>query len=236
MNGVIGMTELALDTQLTAEQRDYLQTARASADSLLDGHQRHPGFLQDRGRPVWTSNCVPFELRAASSRSPCARFALRAHQKGLELSCDVRPGRARGAGRRPVAPAPDADQPGRQRHQVHRARRDRGARRTRGVAASIDEVLAFSVSDTGIGIPPTSSTRSSKPSRRPTARRRGGTAAPASGSRSPAAGRDDGRQIGVESTEGQGTTFQFTARFAIDRCSRVAPRGRAVGRTGGCRR
>ncbi len=35
LNGIIGMTELALDTQLTTEQRDYLETVAQSAETLL---------------------------------------------------------------------------------------------------------------------------------------------------------------------------------------------------------
>ena len=49
MNAVIGMTELALDTDLTLEQREYLTMVRDSGNSLLTADQRHPGFLKDRG-------------------------------------------------------------------------------------------------------------------------------------------------------------------------------------------
>ena len=47
MNGILGMVALTLDTKLDADQRDYLETAKASGEGLADADQRHPGLFED---------------------------------------------------------------------------------------------------------------------------------------------------------------------------------------------
>ena len=89
MNGIIGMTELALDTELTAGQRDDLMTVKTSADSLLtiindilDFSKIEAGKLE--------LDPVDFDLRECLADT-MKTLALRAHQKGLELACQVQP-------------------------------------------------------------------------------------------------------------------------------------------------
>jgi PAS domain S-box-containing protein len=89
MNGIIGMVELALDTNLSAEQRDYLTMARSSADSLLTVINDILDFSKIEAGKL-DLDSIAFDPRL-SIEDTIRSFALRAYEKGIELVCDVRP-------------------------------------------------------------------------------------------------------------------------------------------------
>ncbi|MBI4522066.1 MAG: Hpt domain-containing protein [Gemmatimonadetes bacterium] len=87
MNGIMGMTELALGTDLTPAQRDYLETVKQSADSLLilindilDFSKIEAGKLR--------IDAVDFSLRTTLDEA-LRPLAVRAHEKRLELMLEI---------------------------------------------------------------------------------------------------------------------------------------------------
>ena len=87
LNGVIGMTELALGTDLTEEQRDYLNTVKLSGDALLSVINDILDFSKiEAGKS--DLEVSDFDFRA-SLETILKTFALRASEKKLELLYEV---------------------------------------------------------------------------------------------------------------------------------------------------
>ena len=178
MNAILGMTELALDTPLAEDQRQFLRTVKSAADNLL-------GILND---------LLDFsKIEAGKLELDPADFSLRDAGRHPADVGDARPqertgagqpraaGRARRPDRRRRPAAPGVAQSGRQRHQVHRGGRGgasgsrpqaRRRRRRRSGSASSSATPASASRRK-------SRRRSSEPSSRRTARPPGDMAAPA---------------------------------------------------------
>jgi len=151
MNGVMGMTELVLDSSLTHEQRECLSLVKSSAQSLLAIINDILDFSKIEAGKM---TLVPFDFNLRKEVSKVVKtLALRCHQKGLELLLDIHedvPESVFGDGLRLsqvllnlLGNAIKFTERGEVELSV-------------GLVSRVGDecVLAFSVRDTGIGIPP----------------------------------------------------------------------------------
>ncbi len=213
MNGIFGMTELVLDTELTTEQREYLGVVRSSAESLLsiindilDYSQMEAGHLE--------LESIPFELRERLSETLKALSA-GAHEKGLDLKYDVQPD----------VPEAVVGDPRRIRQILINLVGNAIKFTERGhVFVSVEEEsheesitrLHFIVKDTGVGIPEDKREKIFEPFSQAdssTTRKFGGT-----GMGLTICSRlvtTMGGAIWMESQQGQGSTFHFTLRLTL---------------------
>jgi signal transduction histidine kinase/CheY-like chemotaxis protein len=89
LNGIMGMTDLALETELSREQREYLETVKTSSDTLLTVINDILDFSKIEAGKI-DLEVADFDLRD-SLETTLKTLAVRADEKGLELLCEVAP-------------------------------------------------------------------------------------------------------------------------------------------------
>jgi CheY-like chemotaxis protein/HPt (histidine-containing phosphotransfer) domain-containing protein len=221
MNAIIGMTELALQTTLTPEQREYLDLVKASGGSLLTVINDILDFSKiEAGR--LEVETILFSLRE-SLGDTMKTLALEAHRKGLELAYEIAPG------------TPDAllGDPVRLRqivlnlagNAIKFTERGEVVMRVQPQSSDHGEVTCyFTVSDTGVGIEEKKQTAIFAPFLQgdtSTTRIYGGTGLGLTISARLVEMMDG--KIWVESEPGKGSIFHFTVRFGLQAAAQAEP-------------